>query len=133
MSAHPGFDWRGRLWVIYLAVGGVLTLAYVALPPIGGAGPRLLINVLSLSSSVAIAVGVYLHRPRAWAAWMLFVLGQFLFFAGDLYTYGYPQLTGADVEFPSPGDAIYLTVYPALVAGLLLLVRRRNPQGTARR
>ena len=33
------------------------------------------------------------------------------------------------MEFPSLGDAIYLTVYPALVAGLLILVRRRNPRG----
>jgi hypothetical protein len=32
-----------------------------------------------------------------------------------------------NVPFPSPGDALYLTVYPALMAGLVLLVRRRNP------
>ena len=31
------------------------------------------------------------------------------------------------MPFPSPGDALYLTVYPALMAGLVLLVRRRNP------
>ena len=60
---------------------------------------------------------------------MLFIIGLFLFFAGDLYTYSYPKLTGAEVEFPSIGDAIYLAVYPPLVAGLLVLVRRRNPQG----
>ena len=60
---------------------------------------------------------------------MLFIVGLFLFFAGDLYTYSYPKLTGAEVEFPSIGDAIYLAVYPPLVAGLLVLVRRRNPQG----
>ena len=60
---------------------------------------------------------------------MLFIVGQFLFFAGDLYTYSYPKLFGVEVEFPSLGDAIYLTVYPALVAGLLVLVKRRNPQG----
>src|SRR5262249_16800911 len=38
-------------------------------------------------------------------------------------------LFGVDVEFPSFGDAIYLTVYPVLVAGLLVLVRRRNREG----
>ena len=48
---------------------------------------------------------------------MLFAVGQFLFFAGDLYTYSYPKLLGADVPFPSPGDAIYLLVYPALMGG----------------
>ena len=127
MSTFASFDWRGRAWVIYLAVGGLLTAAYLWFPPLKGNGP--LINLLGLSASVAVAVGIYLHRPKAWLAWALFIVGLFLFFAGDLYTYSYPKLTGAEVEFPSIGDAIYLTVYPALVAGLLLLVRRRNPQG----
>jgi diguanylate cyclase (GGDEF)-like protein/PAS domain S-box-containing protein len=127
VSRLAGIDWRGRIWVIYLAVGIVLTAAYLWFPPLKGNGP--LINLLGLSGSIAVAVGIYLHRPKAWLAWALFILGLFLFFAGDLYTYSYPKLTGAEVEFPSIGDAIYLTVYPALVAGLLLLVRRRNPQG----
>ena len=120
-------NWRSRLWAAYLVVGGLLTAAYMWVPPLKANGP--LINLLGLSSSVAIAVGIYVHRPKARAAWILFIVGQFLFFAGDLYTYSYPKLFGVDVEFPSAGDAIYLTVYPALVAGLLVLVRRRNPQG----
>jgi diguanylate cyclase (GGDEF)-like protein/PAS domain S-box-containing protein len=122
-----GINWRGRLWILFLAAGGLLTAAYLWFPPLKASGP--LINLLGLSSSVAIAVGIYLHRPKARAAWILFIVGNFLFFAGDLYTYSYPKLFGVEVEFPSLGDAIYLTVYPALVAGLLVLVRRRNPRG----
>jgi len=122
-----GPDWRSRVWALYLAFGGLLTAAYLWFPPLMGNGP--LINLLGLSSSIAIAVGIYLHRPKARAAWLLFIVGQFLFFAGDLYTYSYPKLFGVEVEFPSLGDAIYLTVYPALVAGLFVLVRRRNAQG----
>ena len=127
MSPARGFDWRGRAWLIYLAAGLVFTAAYLWFPPLKGNGP--LFNLLGLSSSVAVALGIYFHRPKAWAAWVLFIVGLFLFFAGDLYTYSYPKLTGAEVEFPSIGDAIYLAVYPPLVAGLLVLVRRRNPQG----
>jgi diguanylate cyclase (GGDEF)-like protein/PAS domain S-box-containing protein len=119
-------DWRAHAWAIYLGAGTLLTAAYLWLPGLVGNGP--LINMLGFSSSIAIAVGIRLHRPQARLAWMLFILGQFLFFAGDVYTYSYPKLFGADVEFPSLGDAIYLTVYPALGAGVLLLVRRRNPQ-----
>jgi diguanylate cyclase (GGDEF)-like protein/PAS domain S-box-containing protein len=126
MSRLP-FNWRARFWIVYLAIGGLLTAAYLWVPPLKANGP--LINLLGLSSSIAIAVGIYLHRPRARAAWYLFIVAQFLFFAGDLYTYSYPKLFGAEVEFPSLGDAIYLMVYPAAVAGLLLLVRRRNPRG----
>jgi diguanylate cyclase (GGDEF)-like protein/PAS domain S-box-containing protein len=127
VSAARSVDWRGRAWIIYLAAGVVLTAAYLWFPPLKASGP--LINLLGLSGTVAVALGIYLHRPRAWAAWALFIVGLFLFFAGDLYTYSYPKLTGAEVEFPSIGDAIYLAVYPPLVAGLLVLVRRRNPQG----
>jgi diguanylate cyclase (GGDEF)-like protein/PAS domain S-box-containing protein len=118
-------DWRSRAWALYLGVGALLTLGYLFVPPLQGSGP--LINILGLSSSVAIGIGILMHRPRARAAWFLFIIGQFLFFCGDLYTYSYPKLAGVEVEFPSLGDALYLTVYPALVAGLLVLVRRRNP------
>ena len=86
-----------------------------------------MINVLGLSSSVAIAVGIRLHKPRARLPWLLFIVGQFLFVAGDVYTYSYRLVFGADVEFPSFGDVLYLLVYPALAAGMLVLVRRRNP------
>ena len=55
-----------------------------------------------------------------------FAAGLALFWLGDLYTYSYPKLFGADVPFPSAGDAIYLAVYPVLMAGLIVLVRRRN-------
>jgi diguanylate cyclase (GGDEF)-like protein/PAS domain S-box-containing protein len=127
VSVLARVDWRGRIWTLYLAIGFLLTVAYLAVPPLKGSGP--LINLLGLSGPVAIAAGIYLHRPKARVAWLLFIIGTFLFFAGDLYTYSYPKLMGVEVEFPSIGDAVYLTVYPALVAGLLVLVRRRNPQG----
>jgi len=118
---------RHSAWLWYLVASGILTASYLLVPAVKGSGP--LINILGLSSPVAIAVGMRLHRPEARSAWRLFIIGQSLFFLGDLYTYSYPKLLGVDVGFPSPGDAIYLTVYPALVGGLLLLVRRRNPDG----
>jgi diguanylate cyclase (GGDEF)-like protein/PAS domain S-box-containing protein len=113
-------------WAWYLAATSLLTALYLFFPPLAGNGP--LINALGLSGVVAIVVGIRMNKPRARAAWWLFAAGQFLFFAGDLYTYSYPKLFGADVEFPSFGDALYLAVYPVLMAGLLLLVKRRNPR-----
>ena len=119
-------SWRNRVWAVYLAIAGALMLTYLFFPPLAGNGP--LINVLGLSGVVAIVVGIRMHRPRARAAWWLFVVGQFLFWAGDIYTYSYRILFGADVPFPSVGDALYLAVYPALMVGLVLLVKRRNPK-----
>jgi diguanylate cyclase (GGDEF)-like protein/PAS domain S-box-containing protein len=114
-------NWRNSAWAWYLAVTGVLAALYLFVPPLKGAGP--LINVLGFSGVVAIVAGIRIHRPKARAAWWLFVVGQFLFFSGDLYTYTYPN-----ASFPSIGDAFYLAVYPALMAGMLVLVRRRNPR-----
>ena len=68
-----------------------------------------------------------MHRGRLSAAWTLLVVGQLLYVAGDFYTYTYPELLGGTVGFPSAGDAIYLSVYPALFTGLMLLVWRRDP------
>ena len=118
---------RDLLWVAYLSVGVVLLGLYAFVPPFKASGP--LINVLGLSSSVAIALGIRMHRPRAAKAWWLFVAGQFLFFAGDLYTYSYPKLLGASVPFPSPGDVAYLTVYPVLLVGLVMMIKSRSPRG----
>src|SRR4051795_12603896 len=118
---------RDKAWLWYLVVTAGLTGMYLFFAPVAGNGP--LINALGLSGVVAIVVGIVMHKPRARAAWWLFAAGQFLFFAGDLYTYSYPKLFNADVPFPSAGDAFYLLVYPVLMAGLLVLVRRRNPGG----
>ena len=126
MNPHRLFaEWRRSVWLWYLSTMGVLTLAYVAVPPLKGyAG---LINLIGLTSPVAIGVGIWMHKPRARLAWTLLLVGQLLYFAGDFYTYSYPELLGGKVGFPSIGDAIYLAVYPVLVAGLYLLVRRRSP------
>ena len=93
---------RRRAWVWYLAATGALTGLYLFAPPLAGNGP--LINGLGLSGVVAIVVGIRMHRPKARAAWWLFAGGQFLFVSGDLYTYSYPKVFGADVGFPSIGD-----------------------------
>src|SRR2546430_5953083 len=91
-----------QIWVAYLAVGTIFTVAYLFAPHLKGNGP--LINLLGLSSSLAIVAGVLMHKPRAWVAWLLLACGQLLFFAGDVYTYSYPKLFHHDVPFPSPGD-----------------------------
>jgi diguanylate cyclase (GGDEF)-like protein/PAS domain S-box-containing protein len=118
--------WRSHAWRVYLAAGTLLTLLYWAVPPLKGSGP--VINGLGLSGVVAVIVGLRRNRPASRLPWWLFALGLGLFWAGDVYTYSYPKLLHKDVPFPSIGDGVYLTVYPALMAGLLLLVRRRNPQ-----
>jgi diguanylate cyclase (GGDEF)-like protein/PAS domain S-box-containing protein len=118
---------RPPAWIAYLALGALLTAAYVLLPPFRGSGP--VMNLLGLSPVLAIIAGLRLYRPRSVAPWAFFAVGFFLFWTGDLYTYSYPLLLDRDVPFPSPGDGAYLLVYPVLMAGLLLLIRRRSGHG----
>jgi diguanylate cyclase (GGDEF)-like protein/PAS domain S-box-containing protein len=118
---------RPPAWLVYLAVGALLTVAYVALPPFQGSGP--VMNVLGLSPVVAILAGLRMHRPGAVAPWVFFAFGFLLFWFGDLYTYSYPLLLNRDVPFPSLGDGAYVLVYPVLMAGLLVLIRRRSARG----
>ena len=114
-----------RLWQLYLLAGIVLSLLYFLVPPFRGSGP--LFNLVGISSAVAIVAGTRLHRPGARLPWYLFALGQVLFVAGDVIYYTYPHVFHTDVPFPSVADAFYLGVYPCLIAGLLLLIRHRNP------
>jgi diguanylate cyclase (GGDEF)-like protein/PAS domain S-box-containing protein len=119
--------WRRiGLWRLYLGAGALLAALYVFVPPFKESGP--VFNLLGLSAVVAVVVGIRRNRPKSRGPWWLFAFGLFLFWLGDLYTYSYPKLFHVGVPFPSAGDAVYLTVYPALMAGLLLLVRRRNPE-----
>jgi hypothetical protein len=115
---------RLQLWQLYLLVGAVLGALYAWVPPFAGSGP--VMNLLGLSPVVAIVVGVRRYRPTSPGPWWFFAIGFALFWLGDLYTYSYPRLLGHEVPFPSIGDGVYLTVYPALMAGLLILVR--NPE-----
>jgi len=117
-------------WLWYLVCGSFFTYLYAVVPSFqrGSTLHGPVINALGLSGVAAILAGIRMHRPRAVVAWSLLAFGQALFLAGDFYTYSLTSLFGVQVGFPSPGDALYLTVYPALMAGLLLLVRRRNPR-----
>jgi diguanylate cyclase (GGDEF)-like protein/PAS domain S-box-containing protein len=124
---RPAGTIASRAWIVYLAFAALASGLYLFAPGLKGSGP--LLNLISGTSAIAILVGIRIHRPAAAWAWRWFAIGQALFFLGDVYTYSYPLLIGHEVPFPSAGDVLYILVYPALMTGVLLAVRRRNPQG----
>jgi len=124
-SERPGR--RIELWQAYLALGAVFTFLYMVVPPFKG--NALLINGIGLTAWIAVVVGIRRNKPARPLPWWLFAGGLCLYWMGDVYTYSYPTyILHHEVPFPSIGDAIYLTVYPALMVGLLIVVRRRNPE-----
>ena len=82
--------------------------------------------ILGLSAVAAIAFGAYRYRPKTPIAWWLIGGGVLLFITGDTIYKSWHQIIGnQNIPFPSFIDAIYITMYPVLAIGLLLLARSR--------
>ena len=86
--------------------------------------------MLGLSSSIAIVAGVLMHRPTRLARLA----------AAGVRAAPVLRRRRLHVQLPEAvrittsrsrraGDWLYLAVYPALMAGLFMLVRKRNPDG----
>ena len=109
----------------YLCGAGALAAAYFLFP-----GHHLALwSPLGFSASVAVFVGLWLHRPAQRAAWVLFGCAVLAFITGDSIYNVYVDVLGRVNPFPSAADIFYLATYPLFGGGLLLLVRSR----TARR
>ena len=112
-------------WKVYLGAGLAVGVAHFTVGSAFVQGALYL--ALALSGVVAGLVGVRRHRPDDRRPWYLFAAGLGVFLAGDLFFYFYKLIRHVDRPFPSVADAFYLASYPLLVAGLLLLLRRRSP------
>jgi diguanylate cyclase (GGDEF)-like protein/PAS domain S-box-containing protein len=113
-----------RGWLLYILGGTFLLLGWELAPPLK---IGLVFNVIAFSSPVVIVIAVRTWRPEHRLPWYLFALGLTLFVAGEVITYNYEKLFGAVLPYPSIGDILYLTAYPCLIAGVLLMVHRRSP------
>jgi diguanylate cyclase (GGDEF)-like protein/PAS domain S-box-containing protein len=84
--------------------------------------------LLGLSAVAAIVYGIRRNRPNAPLAWWFLAAGVLLFITGDTTYKFWHQIMGQqNIPFPSFIDAIYITMYPVLAVGLLLLARKRVP------
>ncbi|HEX6677995.1 MAG TPA: sensor histidine kinase [Actinomycetes bacterium] len=114
-----------RSWQLYLCAGAALVTAYFLLPPDPA---RLLVwPAIGLSSAAAIVLGVRWNRPSRPAAWYLFAAGQLFLVVGDFLYFLRNRVLHLTGPAPYFADVLYLAMYPALVAGLLLLIRQRRP------
>jgi PAS domain S-box-containing protein len=115
-----------RAWIAYLVVGIITLALFLFVHPIR-VGP--LFNLIAWSGAAAALIALVLHRPAQRLPWILIAIGQMLFMVGDILTYNYQGLFGTELPFPSIGDPFYLSVYPFVIGGILLLIRRRSPGG----
>ena len=106
-----------RVGAIFLAAALALTVAYFVVPR--GAAQNDINEVVGIASALAIVLGVRLNRPSFPLPWLLFAAGNLLFALGDVV---FNQLSNPPT--PSAADWLYLAGYPALAAGLVLLLIR---------
>ena len=132
-----------RLWLWFLALEALFALIYFPFgipsgkPPIFGFLPWMewpgqvpAWSLLGLSAVAAIAYGIRRNRPNAPIAWWFLGGGVLLFITGDtIYKFWHQIIGQNNIPFPSFIDAIYVTMYPVLAVGLLLLARARTPGG----
>jgi diguanylate cyclase (GGDEF)-like protein len=104
---------------------GAASAVYLLGPPLANSGP--VFNAIGASAIVAILVGARRSAKKERLPWYLFALGQALFVTGDVLAYNYQRFFHRELPFPSVADIAYLAVYPCLVVGILVLIRRRAP------
>ena len=112
-----------------VVLGGLaLCAVYFVLPERFVFLRELLIGVgVELGVVVAILLAVRIYRPATALPWLLLAAGIFLWTVGDLI-WGVYEVRG-DAPFPSLADGFYLVGYPVLAAGLMVIVRKRFPNG----
>ena len=112
-----------RAWLWFLAAGAATTALYfLQTRDLQG----ITYESVALLAAAAIVVGARLHAVPHPAPWHLVAGGLALFGIGDLVFSAHESLFDS-APFPSLADAFYLAGYPLLAAGLLQLVRHRQP------
>ncbi|MGO9911913.1 MAG: putative bifunctional diguanylate cyclase/phosphodiesterase [Acidimicrobiales bacterium] len=113
-----------RWYLLFIAVVGMIYFPFLEWQ-----GQVAAWAVIGLSSVTAIIYGTYRNRPNVPRAWGVLAAGVFLFITGDTMYKFSNQILHHTPPFPSIIDVIYITMYPTLAVGLLLLVRARVPGG----
>lgn len=113
----------------YLAFGLIAIVGYYLLP--SQAVQNLWNAGYNLTVPLALLLGVRLHRPSHAIPWLLIAAGLLLSFVGDAIWTVYENFLSVETPFPSIADALYLGGYIVMMAGLMLMTRRRMQKDAA--
>ena len=111
-----------RLWIYWLALASLLTLAYFLVPE-SPTSKLVLYNGTGLIAILAVHVGRRVNSTPDRSPWVWFGRGLTSFLIADVYYYAYELVTHHQPDFPSVADLFYLMTYPMLIIGLMKLVR----------
>lgn len=115
--------------VLYLLVGFCLIAGYSAIPLDVSSGKLdlkvALYVAVNATATVALAFGTWRYRPKPVLPWLLLVLNQLIYSAGDATFYVREDLWKHH-NYPSVSDVLYLGHYLPLIAALVMIVRKRR-------
>ena len=109
----------------YAGVGLLVAMLY-PLAVGWGVGYDVWYVLFGVAATGAVLFGSLRGGLRDRAPWLLLAAGLLLFTLGDAVYVVYGA-RGVEMPFPSVADALYLSGYPMLGAGLLVLIRLRSP------
>jgi signal transduction histidine kinase len=122
---------RGIMLGLWVLLGFVLAHAAYGVSSLDDPALDTLFNdwiyngVLVAAAATCYARAIIVPRERM--AWLAIAVGLTSWTVGELYWTVY--LSDLDeIPYPSPADGFYLGLYPALYAGIMLLVRARVPR-----
>ena len=115
-------------WAAYLAGGLAVVVAYYVALALGAPAlvRVLLYTAVSISSAVVVVYACYRYRPKPLAPWLFLGFGEVIYAAADTSFYVTHYING-DPRYPALADVFYLSHYPMVVVGLVLLIRLRTP------
>jgi HPt (histidine-containing phosphotransfer) domain-containing protein/two-component sensor histidine kinase len=116
---------KSRVLVTYAAVQVVVIATYFFIPSDSWA-QLILQMVVGWGGAGVVLVGVHKHKPPGLLIFILFAAGLFLNAGGILVAGLYTRVFHLSAAVPALPDAFYLGIFPGLVAGMAMLIRRRS-------
>jgi diguanylate cyclase (GGDEF)-like protein len=116
-----GYSSKTYLTSIFVVIAGYL------FTPSGTLLQTVLKVAIGWVAAASIVLGVRLHRPTGAAMWYWFAAGIFSNVTGILVESIATRVYGVDA-YPTVADVFWLGLYPALIVGMTLMIRRRSTQ-----
>lgn len=116
---------KSNLWKGYLVLV-VFVAAYYFVYGSPGLSKLVLYNGIGASAVIAVLYGIHQNQPANKKAWY-FIAGALATFLTADVTYYVLELTSDEVPYPSIADGFYLSMYPIMIVGLMLLLRSIAP------
>ncbi|MEL6893317.1 MAG: EAL domain-containing protein, partial [Actinomycetota bacterium] len=115
-----------NVWKLYLALVAAVAAAYLTIDATS-LSKLVLYNGIGLSAVIAVLFGIGKHQPENKRAWYVVALAMGTFLTADVVYYLLELRSGGVAPYPSLADGFYLSMYPIMIIGLVMMLRKVSP------